>query len=250
MKSFPVPTMCGVIARRILINFRADPDALRRILPRPFEPKLVRDVGMAGICLIRLAHLRPNWVPAALGLTTENAAHRIAVEWEDNGRRCEGVYIPRRDTSSTLVAMVGGKLFPGVHHRAEFLVHEDKDTVRVAMESRDGETRIAVAGSVAFQLPSTSIFRDLSEASEFFKRGSLGYSATPVAGCFHGLELRSFNWHVEPLAVETAESSFFQDEQLFPLGTIEPDSALLMRGVDHEWHGLGTLVAESTRSEP
>src|SRR4051812_12690190 len=107
-----IPVIRGVIDRRILVNYRVAPQVLAKFLPVPFRPKLIQGVGMAGVCLIRLKHIRPRSFPLPLGLSSENAAHRIAVEWE--GR--EGVYIPRRDTSSRINAAVGGRLFPGVHH--------------------------------------------------------------------------------------------------------------------------------------
>ena len=53
-----------------------------RHLPRP---QLVEGRAVAGICLIRLGSLRPKGLPASLGVTTENAAHRIAVEWDQDG---------------------------------------------------------------------------------------------------------------------------------------------------------------------
>ena len=54
-----IPVIRGIIERRILVNYRVDPDALKRVLPEPFHPKLIADVGMAGICLIRLKHIVP-----------------------------------------------------------------------------------------------------------------------------------------------------------------------------------------------
>jgi hypothetical protein len=90
-------------------------------------------------------------------------------------------------------------------------------------------------------LPASSVFQSLDEASTFFQAGSLGYSATRDPARFQGLELRCRNWHVEPLAVEEVRSSFFEDEALFPKGSIEFDCALLMRGIEHEWHGKADL---------
>src|SRR4051812_5910246 len=116
-----IPVIQGVIERRMLVNYRVRPDALRAILPPPFRPKLVNDDwGMAGICLIRLAQIRPRGMPQILGMTSENAAHRIAVEWDTDEGVSEGVYIVRRDSSSRFNALAGGRLFPGVHHHAEF----------------------------------------------------------------------------------------------------------------------------------
>src|ERR1700683_3947440 len=108
-----IPIIRGLIDRRILVNFRADSDVLARLLPAPFRPKLVNGMGMAGVCLIRLKSIRPRFLPAFLGISSENAAHRIAVEWDEDGETTEGVFIPRRDTSSRLNTLLGGRLFPG-----------------------------------------------------------------------------------------------------------------------------------------
>src|SRR5262249_43876242 len=238
-----IPVVRGLIDRRLLVNFRVDPAVLARIIPRPFRPKLIRGFGMAGIWLIRLKYIRPRFVPRLFGIASENAAHRIAVEWDQGGRRKEGVFIPRRDTSSRVNALAGGRIFPGVHHHARFDVFEQEDRYRVIMESDDAQARLGVEGVIAAELPRTSVFSSLQEASEFFERGSVGYSVTGKQGLYDGLELRSFHWHVRPLAVEWVESSFFEDESVFPPGSVELDCTLLMREIEHEWHGRESLVA-------
>jgi hypothetical protein len=236
-----IPIVRGLIDRRILVNYRVNPEVLAKILPQPFRPKLIHGRGMAGVCLIRLRQLRPRPWPAFLGMSSENAAHRIAVEWEEGGRLREGVFIPRRDTSSRLNTLAGGRLFPGVHHPARFVVEEHAGHYGIVLDSDDGRTHLLVECCVAGSLPGTSVFGSLAEASAFFERGSVGYSATAKPGEFDGLELRSFGWRVEPLAVDRAESSFFEDRTLFPVGSAELDCALLMRGIEHEWHGKDVL---------
>lgn len=238
---FNVPAVRGTIDRRMLINFRVAPEVLQRIVPAPFRVKTVRGWGMAGICLIRLKDMRVRFAPAAVGLTSENAAHRIVVEWDDNNGTREGVFIPRRDTSSRLNTIVGGRIFPGVHHLASFDVRETESEFRLHMQSEDGNARVLVEAEIGDQLPGTSIFRSTAEASAFFERGSLGYSVTATPGEFDGLELKSFRWQITPLAIRRVESSFFADRSRFPEGTVEFDSALLMRGIEHEWHVRGTL---------
>jgi hypothetical protein len=236
-----IPVIRGVIDRRLLVNFRVDPAVLAKVLPAPFRPRLIHGAGMAGVCLIRLQHLRPRFLPAFLGLSSENAAHRIAVEWDEGGQPREGIFIPRRDTSSRLNMLVGGRLFPGLHHHATFRVQEKGDRYRVALDSDDRRTHLAVEGQVAPALPPGSVFHSLREASAFFEQGSLGYSVTARPGVYDGLELRTLSWHVEPLAVERVESSFFEDRSRFPPGSVQLDCALLMRGIEHEWHARGCL---------
>jgi hypothetical protein len=227
-----------------LVNYRVDADVLAGILPAPFRPKLVQGMGMAGVCLIRLKHIRPAFLPSLVGISSENAAHRIAVEWNQGGEAREGVFIPRRDTSSRLNVFLGGRLFPGEHHHARFQVQERDDHYRVVLDSADGRTHLAVEGQISVELPGTSVFGSLREASDFFERGALGYSGTREAGRFDGLELRSLAWQVQPLAVGHVESSFFEDRTLFPAGSVEFDCALLMRGIQHEWHARGYLCSD------
>lgn len=240
-----IPVMRGVIDRRILVNYRVDPAVLAPLLPAPFRPKLHRGFGMVGICLIRLRGIRPAFLPSWLGISSENAAHRTAVEWDDNGTVREGVYIRRRDTSSWLNSVAGGRLFPGIHHRAAYTVKETASHFEVALRSNDGVTSVSVVADLADALPPASIFQSLEEASAFFQAGSLGYSATPDPRRFQGLELHCKRWAVEPLAVCDVHSSVYDDRTVFPEGSIAFDCALLMRGIDHEWHGQSDLCCNT-----
>lgn len=236
-----IPTIRGLIDRRVLVNFRVDPDVLSRVCPSPFRPQTVNGYGVAGICLIRLKHIRPKLLPSFLGISSENAAHRIAVEWESNGDTKTGVYIPRRDTSSFLNAFAGGRIFPGVHNRARFDVRETEHKYHISMDSIDGCAHVSVDGISTERLPDDSIFGTVEKCSQFFEAGSLGYSPADSTAQFDGLELRAFNWRVQPLAVTTVKSSFFDDRNAFPNGSVAFDNALLMRGIDHEWHSRESL---------
>lgn len=236
-----LPVMRGVIDRRILVNYRVDPAVLAPLLPAPFRPKLVRGFGLVGICLIRLKHLRPTFLPSWLGMSSENAAHRTAVEWDEAGATRGGVYVRRRDTNSWLNTLAGGRLFPGFHHHATFDVRESSEDLTVTMRSDDNETNLSVRGQLTTKWSPTSVFGSLAEASAFFEAGAMGYSATPVASRFQGLELRCNHWHVDPLSVEEVRSNFFENVSLFPKGSIEFDCALLMRNIAHEWHEQADL---------
>ncbi|NOT48922.1 MAG: hypothetical protein HOP17_14380 [Acidobacteria bacterium] len=231
-----IPTLRGIIKRRILVNFKSDPVAVQRLLPEGFRPKLHRGKAVAGICLIRLEHIRPKLAPEFLGLSSENAAHRIAVEWDEDGNTREGVFIPRRDTNSAINALAGGTLFPGEHNRADFTVVETGDRIDFSMKSRDDEIKVEVSGRFADELPKDSMFEKLEDSSEFFRGGALGYSATRDQKHLDGITLETMEWKVRPLDVETVSSTFYDDRSIFPEGTIEFDHALIMKDVEHEWH--------------
>ncbi len=230
-----IPKIKGIIDRRILINYQVDKEVLENYLPKPFKPKLVNGKGIAGICLIRLKEIRPIGFPKQIGISSENGAHRIAVEWNENGQPKEGVYIPRRDTSSKLNSLAGGTIFPGIHHLAEFTVNESDGDYNVAFVS-DDKTSLSIEASETDHWNEESVFENLNGVSDFFKNGSIGYS--PDKNDFDGLELKAYNWKVSLLDVKKVRSSFFENTDVFPKGSVKFDNALLMKDIEHEWIGL------------
>jgi hypothetical protein len=197
-----LPVVQGVIRRRLLVNFRVDPEVMARHLPPPFRPKLHHGFAIAGICLIRLE--RVSWM------------NRLA----------------------------GGRLFPGRQHAAEFEVEDDGTGIDLRMRSRDGTTRVEVAGTTAPQLPETSVFASLHEASNFFEHGSLGYSASGNPARFDAITLETQRWSVAPFAVSRVYSSYFDDVTRFPSSSITFDHALVMRDLQHRWRSERALYQQ------
>jgi hypothetical protein len=240
-KTMRLPIIQGIIDRRILVNYCVDPTALRDLVPSPFRPKRVNGMGIAGICFTRLKRVRPRHMPERFGLASENVAHRIAVEWEENGAYREGVYIPWQATSSRFNIFAGGKLFPGVLAHANFQSKEDDETFSIQVASDDRQIRLTLEAHTTCEFPQTSVFASSADASAFFERGSLGYSVTKQPGKLDGLGLECVNWKVEPLQVTKVTSSFFDDQERFPSGSANLDCVLLMRAIAHEWHAQKPL---------
>ena len=234
-----LPAIRGVIDRRLLVNYRVDPAALADRLPDRFEPQTVDGWAVGGICLIRLRDVRPRFLPRLFGVGSENAAHRIAVTVDGD----TAVYVPRRDTNSWFNTAAGGRAFPGVHSRATFDVEEGDGHYDVSMESLDGETHVHVAGEPTEALPSDSVFDSVAAASAFFERGSTGYSPGRRDGEYEALELDTFEWAVEPLAVESVASSYFD---ALPDEAVTFDHALLMADIRHEWREGESLCSSPT----
>lgn len=233
-----LPAIQGVIRRRLLLNYRVAPARVKPLLPSGFRPKLVHGHAIAGICLIRLEAVRPKGLPAVIGISSENSAHRIAVEWTSaDGHPKEGVFVPRRDTDSRLNSLAGGRIFPGVHHHSKFRV-DDRDgeiSIRVDATNPDA-TLVDIEASETESFPEDSIFGSLDESSRFFEAGCIGYSSRPDSCVLDGLRLDVPEWRVSPLDVKRVRSSFFDDRDVFPAGEIAFDHALLMRDIPHEWH--------------
>jgi uncharacterized protein YqjF (DUF2071 family) len=231
-----IPTIKGVIDRRVLINYTVDPEIIAKLIPKPFRPHMYKGKAIVGICLIRLKDIRPKGLPAFMGLSSENGAHRIAVEWNDDGEVKQGVYIPRRDTSSIINNMVGGRIFPGEHCLAKFDVEEANGNYAISFKSSD-DTSIAIEAKKTEVFNPNSIFQSLQTVSDFFENGRVGYSPNGKSK-FDGMWLKTDQWKVEALEVKSVTSSFFDNERNFPKGSVQFDNALLMTNVEHEWHSV------------
>ncbi|MBZ0166091.1 MAG: DUF2071 domain-containing protein, partial [Candidatus Omnitrophica bacterium] len=116
----------GTIDHRILLNYRIDPQVMQRNLPDGFKPLIFRGFAIGGICQVSLSGMRPKGL-SICGTASHNTAHRIAVVTSKG----EGVYVPRRDTDSWLNVFSGGRLFPGIHYKANFRVDVDGDQYKV-----------------------------------------------------------------------------------------------------------------------
>lgn len=238
-------TIESEIVRRLLVNYRIEPDLVASQLPRPLRPQIVKGWAIGGVCFIRLGAIRPKHLPSGLGMTTENVAHRFAVEWEDDQGIHVGVYVPRRDTNSRITSVAGGRVFPGKYHLARFAVSDDISSIRIGVMSRDTSVRLSVLAHRGGPLGG-SLFDSTSDAIDFFRRGSLSYSPGGTPGCLEGVRLAGVSWQAEPATVERMESSLFDDARQFPAGTSTLDSGLIMRNLPVRWSSEGSLTSTTT----
>ncbi len=139
------PAVLGTIQDRLLVNALVDPDEAARFLPVGLRPHVTGDATVIGCCLLTIEHIRPEVIPAALGLSLSAAAHRISVEWDDElGATTVGVFVPVRHTHSRPAQAVGGRWFPGVHLPATIRTAVDGDRLRWTVEPRSASDRYAI----------------------------------------------------------------------------------------------------------
>lgn len=233
-----LPLIRGVIARRMLLNFRADVDVVQRLLPAPLQVDQQHGHAIVGVCLIRLENLRPQGIPGPIGLSSENMAHRVAIRYPSRDGNRTGVFIWRRETDQRLVELLGGRLFPGVHHHARFQVSESQNHLSMDVISDDGKADVHFSARVLGEWRRSPSFDSFDDVSEFFRKGDCGFSCSLSGGELEGLQLKMLKWEIVPMEIESQHCAFYADSQRFPAGSVDFDCGLLMRGLPHEWHQL------------
>ena len=134
--------------------------------------------------------------------------------------------------------LAGGRLFPGEHCLADFDVSDDGARISMNIRARDGKMALKLQARESDALPVTSCFSSLAETSSYFEGGSVGFSVTRDCCRLDGIQLKTESWNVRPLAVEKVESTFFENQSVFPSGSVTFDHALIMRDLPHQWHGV------------
>ena len=119
-----LPVLNGIIDRRILINYRINPEVVKSLLPPHLDPLIINGYASGGICLLRLKNIGLKYSLSFSRITSENAAHRFLITYRKGKEIVKGVYIPRRDTDSQLNVLLAGKLFSWPHYPAVFEVEE------------------------------------------------------------------------------------------------------------------------------
>ena len=222
-------TLRAQVRRRLLISYRVDPAVAQSLIPDQFRPQIVDGSAVAGVCMIGLQSVRPGWLRPRVGFRTENVAHRIAVEWVENGKTRSGVYIVERHSSALLPVLAGGRLFPGVQKRARFELDETESRFRVSMSAPG--TRVSVDVQLGGEWTS-SLFPSVEAASAFHEQGAVGWSPRRNGLGVEPLELTSKEWVVEPGQVVSLRSSYFD---ALPDGAAVLDSVLIMRDLPFFW---------------
>ncbi len=216
------PVLQGTIEWRVLVVYRLDPAAVLDLIPSPFEAQLVNGFALGAIALSKLTDVRPQGLPALLGVSGEHATHLFAVKWADQRRPAVGVFIPKRHTSSRLTALIGDRLFPGASRRADFALEEQPSKLRVAFASRHGacvvDAAVHTRSGTADEVSGSELFAFTVEASLLFRRGAVGYSLRRKGGVLDGVEMRTRTWNMEHAAIDHARSSYFDDLTVFPVG--------------------------------
>ena len=233
-----MPVLDGLIDRRILINYRVRPDVVKTLLPPHLEPLVVNGYASAGICLLRLKDIGIKHLPKLLRITSENAAHRFLVTYTENGNQVQGVYIPRRDTDSSMNVLLAGKLLSWPHYPATFRSSEGNGRYNVSMESSDQYSSLSIEAELSGEFPTDSMFDSLDHASSVFQSCPIGVSPSTQPEGYKSIRLETKSWKVKPLVVRKLQSSgTFEDRLAFP----EQTKTILI--TPSLWEGIARRVA-------
>jgi hypothetical protein len=217
-------TVQATIRSRLLVNALVDPDEAARHLPDRVRPHATGGGTIVGCCLVDIAGARPVRIPATMGTSFLAAAHRIAVEWDDERTTTVGVYVPLRLTPSRAAVALGGRVFPGVHGRASIRLTDDGR--RVAWSVDAGESYSVLVDASAHAAPPSAPCEPIGATCLGAEFGlSPGHD-----GALEVARMRPSHRQAQAVDVDHLESAF-----LASFATAEPAPSYVVRDVDVTW---------------
>jgi hypothetical protein len=117
-------------------------------------------------------------------------------------------------------------------------VSEPGDRLDYSVTTEAGDTDVRLGVRLVDDWRPSPLFPAFEDVRSFFAKGDCGFSCSLRGDELEGMQLRTTVWEMSPLEVEHVASTFYDDRDRFPEGSIGLDGAVLMRGIPHEWHEL------------
>lgn len=227
------PALNGRIDRRICLHYLIDPAVARQLLPGHLRPRLYQGSALGGICVFRMAPLRPRLLPIPLGFGAEIAWHRIAVEWMRAGKLVHGQYLLRCEADSGPGARMTHRVTSAPDTAARITVRSNNAGLLVDMKSTDGLGDLRLAATPGAGWPEASVFPSAQAAQLAFAGGHVLWTGDGEQE-IDGFEFSFAGGSACTLSTREVQSAWFDDGARFPLGSIQFDSALLVSRSDQK----------------
>ena len=233
----------GVLENTVLLNFRTDAELLRRLLPEPFEPRLVDGFGLISILMFRMRDLACETDRGLPSPPSEHVLYRIAVTWQQGTRTYHGMYILRHEVNSRLpIRQRRRGLFPVIGQPVRWGKSPWKGSFEWTLRN-NRRLRLRVGAKIARSFSGGSVFDSLEHASEFFSRERAAIAPRYQKSVFANTHFLPLAWGVKPLHVHRLKTDFDHLENIFPAGKIVYDSALIWPEMPCRWQeGLEILA--------
>lgn len=245
----------GMLEDTVLLNYRTDAEVLRRLLPEPFEPRLVDGYGLMGVLMYRLRDLECERSMGLPSPPSEHVLYRIAVSWQQGGRRYHGMYVLRHEVNTRLPIQHRRRgIFPVIARPVRWHRRPWRGSFEWSLRTRN-RVRLRLGARLSKHFPRESVFEDLDHAADFFGRERAAVAPRyqrQVFSCTHFLPLE---WTVKPLHIHRLKTDFSQLENTFPKDRIFFDSGLYWAQLPCRWQEGREILAprpfqEDMLSEP
>ncbi|HEY6986910.1 MAG TPA: DUF2071 domain-containing protein [Bryobacteraceae bacterium] len=247
LKRHPFPVKA--FFRQSLVVTYAFPSKLLQPL---LAPGLALDTysgyGFLAIALVQALHLRPSFLPAAMGGDFFLSGYRIFVRLGNSASSLRGLLILRSDTNRRWMVSAGNLVTHYKYRLCQAEVAERPGEIEWNIRTPGKEADLHVfawTGDGAAPLPAGSPFVRDKNARRF--AGPLPYTFDYEPETHSIIRIRGFRqeWHPTPVRAEVLESTFLTQE---PFHSAKPilANAFYMHDIPYQWsRGVRTSLGST-----
>lgn len=214
LRRHPIP-ISAYFRQSLVLTYAFPPEVLAPLLPDGLTLDVWEGHAFLAIALVQTEHLRPSFLPAALGGNFFLSGYRIFTRLAQGSQSRRGLRILRSDTDHRWMVF-GGNLLTHYNYQlccAEVTVDDRQIhwSVRTRHAVADLDVTAKIPGLGA-PLPLGSPFRTVAQARRF--AGPLPYTFDYEAETDSIIAIRAVraSWHPEPVAVEVWRNTFLERE--------------------------------------
>lgn len=234
--------MRGTIERCWLFTFRAPAEAARRELPPGLAPVTRGDLAFWNVVVSHIGSMRPEPLPAVLGVSYWHVAYRLYVRFAPpGGEPIEGLYFARSDCDSRLMVLAGNLLTDYRFHTAGVRVDDRGRTVEMRVEAPEAAAHATISRAATPELPPGSAFGSLDEAAAWLKYRPFGISVdTRVSASVVRIRRREDLWRSRVVGVVAQEWAFFRGRE------VSPELCFEVEPIEYAWERARSYAAPAT----
>jgi hypothetical protein len=248
LRRHPLP-IAAHFRHSLVLTYAYPRELLEPLLPPGLALDTHGEHGFAAVAMVQTEHLRPSFLPSALGLDFFLTGYRLFVRVA-RAPSLRGLYILRSDADRRAMVVLGNLL---THYRYRLAA--------ISCVQRDGrlEIRVHTPGHQAdldvvadldsrpAALPERSPFKALSDARRFAGPLPYTFDYEHLSRSIIAVRAVRATWDPQPIAVEVRAANFFSSP---PFAAAEPilANAFYVGDVDYRWE-RGHVVSAPEESE-
>jgi hypothetical protein len=212
LKRHPIP-ITAFFRHALVLTYAFPPEVLGPLLPEGLTLDTWDGFGFLAVALVQTEHLRPSFLPAAMGCNFFLSGYRVFTRLA-RGESMRGLRILRSDTDRRLMMRGGNLLTHYNYHLCEASCEERGGEIRWRVRTPDAEADLDLVSCIAAPaaLPPGSPFATIAEARRF--AGPLPYTFDYEAATdsIIGIHAVREKWTPQPVAVDVQRISFLSRE--------------------------------------
>jgi hypothetical protein len=222
----------------LVLAYAVPAPILRPLLPAGLTLDTYGNFGFLAVALVETRDLRPNFIPARLGMNFFLSGYRIFTRYKTAaGRTLRGLRILRSDTNRLSMQLFGNLLTHYHYERSRFRLERTERKYEIQVTTPSGRADLHIEADLSSETvapPAGSPFADLREARKFAGPLPFTFDYERQTHSMIRVEGVRQQWKPRPVSVTVHRNTFLEQDPFRGSGAILAN-AFYLEDVPYSW---------------